>query len=434
MVFLEIALVLALIVANGYLAMCELAVVSARRSRLQQLATSGNPGAATALLLAENPGRFLSTVQIGITLVGVFAGAFSGATLAERFSDYLERQGVATGVSEIVAVAAVVTVISYLSLIIGELVPKQIALNRSERVASAIARPMMLMARWASPAVWLLDASTRVVLGMIGSRAFDQPRVTEEEIRTLIAEAETAGVVEPAEKRMMVGVMRLGDRLARAIMTPRHKVDWLDISDEEAVIRTKLRATPHSRVPAGRGSVDAVAGVVRAKDLLNAWLDGRPMDVSAALQPVPVVGETASAFEVIEVLRKSQVDMVIVVDEYGSFQGLITTANILETIAGEFTGSGARSAPRAVRRGDGSWLIDGMMPCDEVGEVLGTALPRDGSFHTLAGFLLTLFLRVPEVGESVVWHDWRFEVVNMDGRRIEEVMVIRQNALHRVVR
>jgi putative hemolysin len=282
--------------------------------------------------------------------------------------------------------------------------------------------------------VWLLDASTRVVLGIIGSRAFDQPRVTEEEIRTLIAEAETAGVVEPAEKRMMVGVMRLGDRLARAIMTPRHEVDWLDISDEEAVIRTRLRATPHSRVPAGRGSVDAVAGVVRAKDLLNAWLDGRPMDVSAALQPVPVVGETASALEVIEVLRKSQVDMVIVVDEYGSFQGLITTANILETIAGEFTGSGARSAPRAVRRGDGSWLIDGMMPCDEVGEVLGTALPRDGSFHTLAGFLLTLFLRVPEVGESVVWHDWRFEVVNMDGRRIEEVMVIRQNALHRVVR
>jgi putative hemolysin len=250
----------------------------------------------------------------------------------------------------------------------------------------------------------------------------------------LIAEAETAGVVEPAEKRMMVGVMRLGDRLARAIMTPRHEVDWLDISDEEAVIRTRLRATPHSRVPAGRGSVDAVAGVVRAKDLLNAWLDGRPMDVSAALQPVPVVGETASALEVIEVLRKSQVDMVIVVDEYGSFQGLITTANILETIAGEFTGAGARSAPRAVRRDDGSWLIDGMMPCDEVGEVLGTALPRDGSFHTLAGFLLTLFLRVPEVGESVVWHDWRFEVVNMDGRRIEEVMVIRQNALHRVVR
>jgi putative hemolysin len=431
MIALEVALVLVLVVVNGYLAMSELAVVSARRSRLQRLATAGHRGASTALTLAENPGRFLSTVQIGITLVGVLAGAFSGATLAERLADYLEGHGLVTGVADALAVAVVVAAITYLSLIVGELVPKQLALRNAERVAASVARPMMQLARWAAPAVWLLDASSRLLLGLFGSKASDAPRVTEEEIRSLIAEAESAGIVEPEEKRMIAGVMRLGDRAAKSVMTPRHDVDWVDLDEDDAVIRSKIRSSTHSRLPAGHGSVDEIIGVVQAKDLLDTWLDGRMADPKAVVREAPVVTEMADALEVIEVLRKSPVDMAIVVDEYGTFQGIVTLANILEAIAGEFAGSGQPSAPRAVRRDDGSWLLDGAMHCDEAGEFLGTTLPTGDSFHTLAGFVLSLFKRVPKVGESVEWKGWRFEVIDLDGRRIDKVLASRAPTLHR---
>jgi putative hemolysin len=432
MLALEITLVLVLIAVNGYLAMSELAVVSARRSRLQRLAEAGSRGASMALALAEHPGRFLSTVQIGITLVGVLAGAFSGATLAERLADYLEARGVVTGVADTLAVALVVAAITYLSLIVGELVPKQLALRNAERVAASVARPMTLLARWAAPAVWVLDASSRFLLRLFGSHPPEAPHVTEEEIKSLIAEAETAGVVEPEEKQMITGVMRLGDRPAKSVMTPRHDVDWVDLEADAATIRAKFRTSGHSRLPAGCGSVDEIVGVIRAKDLLDAWLDGRVVEPKALVRDVPVVTELADALEVIEVLRKSPVDMAIVVDEYGTFQGLVTLADILEAIAGEFAGPEAAAAQRAVRRDDGSWLLDGAMPCDEAGELLGTTLPTGDSFHTLAGFVLWLFKRVPNAGEAVEWKGWRFEVVDLDSRRIDKVLASRAPALHRI--
>ena len=426
MLAVEIAVVVILVLVNGALALSELAVVSARRSRLQMQADQGHAGAAAALALAANPGRFLSTVQIGITLVGVLAGAFSGTAFADRLGDHLETYGLSHRVADGVAFGVVVAAITYLSLVAGELVPKQIALRNPEGIAVVVARPLLLLAKLAAPAVFLLDLSSRLCLWILGSERSPEQAVTEEEIKMLVAEATDAGVVEQAEKEMIAGVMRLGDRPVRAIMTPRHEVDWIDLDADPEEIRRKIRASQHTTLPAGHGSVDAVSGVIRTRDLLDAYLDDRPVDPKSLLRPAPAVPDTADALDVIKILKREKIQLAIVVDEYGSFEGVVSTDDILETIAGEFSEDRHEARPDARQREDGSWLVDGAFAIDELAERLQMPLPGERDYHTVAGFVLAELRRLPNEGDRLVWAGWRLEVIDMDGRRIDKVLASRE--------
>ena len=429
MLIFELGLVLLLILLNGFLAMSELAIVSARRTRLQAMAARGVRGAATALRLASHPGRFLSTVQIGITLVGVLAGAYSGATIAERFADYLEANtGLSTTASEAIALIIVVASVTYLSLIVGELVPKQIALRNPEAVAAFVARPMRILSKVVGAAVWLLDFSSRVVLRLLGSKAQVGGGVTEEEIKMVIAEAESAGVLEPEEREMIAAVLRFGDRPVRAIMTPRHEIDWVDLEDSDAEIRRKLQGSHHSRLPVARGSIDEVVGVVQTKDLLNAYLSGGAVDLAGHVKQAPIVHESINALEVLNIIKSSAVHIVLVVDEYGVFQGVVTSGDVLEAIAGDFAEPGEPDEPDAVQRADGSWLFSGSMPADEMAERLLISLPEGSNYSTVAGFILHNLKRVPRISDTLVVGSWRFEVVDMDRRRIDKVLAQRVDA------
>jgi magnesium and cobalt exporter, CNNM family len=424
MIYLEIAIVAALIVINGLLAMAELAVVSSRRSRLQALVDREVLGSRRALALASDPGKFLSTVQIGITLVGVLSGAFSGATLGLRLAEFFMSLGMPSRVAETVGVGLVVAAITYASLIVGELVPKQIALRSPERIAVKVAPAMTVLASLCSPLVGLLDFSGRLVLRALGYQAQPEHHVTDEEIRTLIAEAETAGVIEPSEREMITGVMRLGDRPVRAIMTPRREVDMIDLSDSPVEVRRAIVESAHSRLPVHEGAPDAILGVVQAKDLIDACLRG-DMDVRAQIRPAPTVLDTADALDVLDIIKESTVHIALVHDEYGHFEGVVTNADILEAIVGEFRTNEEPREPDAVQRGDGSWLISGSMPVDEMADRLSISLPRERGFHTAAGFALDRIGYLPKVGETFDGEGWRFEIIDLDGRRIDRILATR---------
>jgi putative hemolysin len=434
MLALELALIFALILLNGLLAMSELAVVSARKARLQAMLRKGRKGARSAMALAADPGRFLSAVQIGITLVGVLAGAFSGATLADRFSIWLmETLGLTEASADTIAFAIVVGSVTYLSLIVGELVPKQIALKNPEAIAVAVAPLMSALARIAAPLVWLLDHSSQLVLRLTGQNSAASNAVTEEEIRHLVAEAESAGTVEPAERQMIAAVLKLGDRSVRAVMTPRHELDWLDLDARREAQLKCLRETVHLRLPAAHGSVDEPLGAISVKDVLNALLDGKLSTdaigkpngegLAALVQPVSAVHESADVLDVLALLKRSPSGMAFVVDEFGSLEGVVTASDILESIAGGFALPDSEQ-PQAVRRHDGSWLIDGLLARDDFAERLGLTLPEHAEHHTVAGFLLDCFGRVPAAGDSIDWQGWHFEVVDMDGRRIDKVLAV----------
>ncbi|HLM51650.1 MAG TPA: hemolysin family protein, partial [Solirubrobacteraceae bacterium] len=407
---LALAVVALLIVLNGFFAMAEMAVVSARRPRLAAMAEAGSKGARAALGLLENQARFLSSVQIGITLIGVLAGAFGGATLAEDLADLLEGLGLGPGAAGTVAVAVVVALITYLSLIVGELVPKQVALADPERVAALVAGPMALVARVAAPAVWLLEASSRLVLRLLGRGEGPERRVTEEEIGMLIAEAEGAGVVETAERHMIGRVMRLGDRSVRAVMTPRPELDWVDLDREPREALARLLASPHSRLPAARGgTIDGVVGVLHARDVLRAVAGGGVPDLAPLVREAPVLHDRVDALDALEALRRSPVDMAFVVDEHGTLEGVVTAADLLEAIAGRFAAREAEAEPDAVRREDGSWLLAGWKPVDEMAELLRLALPARREYHTVAGFVLGRLGRFPGLGDAAEHGGWRFE-------------------------
>ncbi|HEY6600431.1 MAG TPA: hemolysin family protein [Xanthobacteraceae bacterium] len=425
MLFIEVAIVAALILLNGLLALAELAIVSSRRARLQALVDRQVIGSRRALALATDPGRFLSTVQIGITLVGVLSGAFSGATLGLHLAEWFIDLGLRASVAEAVGVGLVVAVITYFSLVIGELVPKQIALRNPEKIAVRVAPAMTALASIASPIVSFLDISGRAVLRALGYRAQPEHRVTDEEIRSLMAEAETAGVLEPGERAMIAGVMRLGDRPVRAIMTPRRQVDMIDLTADPEDIRRTIVESAHSRLPAHAGTPEEMLGVIQAKDLLDAYLRGERPDIRAQLRPAPNVPDTADALDVLGVIKRSPVHIALVHDEYGQFEGIVTNADILEAIAGAFRTDEGSLEPEAVRRQDGSWLISGSMPADEMADRLSVVLPPDRSYHTAAGFVLTQFGHLPEIGESFDSQGWRFEVVDLDGRRIDKVLARR---------
>jgi len=398
--------------------------VSSRPARLKVLAEQGSSGARTAIRLSENPGRFLSTVQIGITLVGVLSGAFSGATLGARFSDWLEAQGVSDGVADAIGVGSVVVAITYLSLIIGELVPKQIALRDPEGVAIRVAPLMSVIARVALPLVWLLDASGRAVLGLLGQRGTTSEKMTDEEVKTIIAEAENAGVLESEEREMISGVMRFADRTASALMTPRRDVEIIDLTDDLETIRQQVYATRRTRLPVQEDEADAIIGVVFVKDLVKAMATHQEVDVRSFVTQAPIVTDNARALDVLKAIRTSTVHMALVFDEYGHFEGVITSGDILEAITGVFHEEGVNE-PAFVVREDGSFLVAGWMQIDEFTEKLGVPVDPNANYETVAGLVLNTLNRLPAVGECFEHGNFRFEVIDLDGRRIDKLLVSR---------
>lgn len=422
----ELVVVLLLILLNGVFAASEMALVSSRRARLQQMAEADDKGARLARRQAEDPGRFLSTVQIGITLIGILAGAYGGATIAGSFGKWLNGFPWIAPNGDAIAIGSVVVLITYLSLILGELVPKRIALGNAEAIAARVARPMQILSRIASPAVWLLGISTEGVLRVLGMRAENAESVTEEEVRSMIAEGTRRGVFVPAERQMIEGVLRLADRSVRSIMTPRPSVVWLDTADSADEVRREIKESGHTRFLVCRGSIDDVVGTVHTRDLLDRELQGEPFDLEAAAHKRPlVVHENTSILRLLEFFRQSTRHLAVVVDEYGSVEGLVTATDVLEAIAGDLPELGQEAEASAERRADGSWLIDGMMTLDDVELETGFRnLRGEGDYQTLAGFLLWRFGHIPKVGETIVWEDARFEVVDMDGRRIDKVLVV----------
>lgn len=422
--YTEILIVVLLTVLNGVLAMSELAVVSSRPARLKVLAAQGSKGAGMAMTLGENPGRFLSTVQIGITLVGILSGAFSGATLGARFTNWLMEQGVSDRLSDALGVGTVVVAITYLSLIVGELVPKQIALRDPEKVAARVAPAMVMLSRIGAPLVWVLEKSGKLILAMLGHGGDAGNSVTDDEIRTVLAEAHSAGVIESEESAMITGVMRLADRNARGLMTPRRDVEVIDIEDDAQEIREQLRATQRSRLPVRNGSSDEILGVLFVKDAFGSFESNKELNVRELMREVPVVSDLTSAVDVIQSLRRSTVHMVLVYDEYGHFEGIISSGDILEAITGAFQELDDEE-PAMVEREDGSYLVAGWMPADEFADLMGFQIDDDAEFETVAGLVLDEFRRLPELGEHITRNGWRFEVIDLDGHRIDKVLVSR---------
>jgi putative hemolysin len=421
----EIAVVVVLVALNGLFALSELAVVSARRSRLRALAQEGRRGASRALELASDPSRFLSTVQIGITAVGLIAGAYSGATLTDDATIALLEAGVPRQAAEWLAYIGVFAAITYLSLIVGELVPKNLALRNAEIIACAVAPLMSTLSRAAAPAVWLLDISTRAVFWLLRQKPQPQSTVTEEEIKMLIAEAERAGVLESGEHRMISGVLRLGDRPVRGLMTPRTDVDWVDLTAGPDGIRERLLSTTHSRLPVAEDGPDRIIGVVTTREVLAALLLGKPLDIAAFMHTAPVIPDTTDALDALEILRDADVPMGLIHDEYGHFEGIVTGADVLEAIAGAFRSDVPAEEQAAIPRDDGSWLLAGWMPADEMADQLGITLPPKRDYQSVAGFVLAHLRRLPAAGEHVEVSGWHFEVVDLDGRRIDKVLATR---------
>jgi putative hemolysin len=423
MVFLEILIVLLLTLFNGALALSELALVSARRGRLKHLAAEGNRGAAAALRLQADQGRMLSTVQIGITLVGILAGAFGGATLADRLGDWLDTFTFIAPNGDNFAIPVVVLAITYLSLIIGELVPKRIALNSPERMACLVARPMLRLARFSSPAVWVLRISSDAVLRLLG---LDRPRdtsISEEEVKALIAEGTAAGVFKPQERQMIEGVMRLADRPLRALMTPRPQIVWLDVKADKDSIRRTVQESRISRLLVCEGSVDEPIGVVHTKDLLPVALAGESLDLIKLGKPPLVVPETLTSLRLLELFRQRGVHLAVVVDEYGTTKGVVTLTDMLESIAGDLP-EGDEQEMLIVARSDGGWLVDGATPLDELAAAIGLEeLGKGATYHSVAGLVLHYLGRIPRVGATVDHRGFRYEVIDMDGRRVDKVLV-----------
>ena len=424
--FIEILLLLLLIGVNGLLAMSELAVVSSRPARLRSRAERGDRGAGIALALAEDPGKFLSTVQIGITLVGVLAGAFSGATIGLRLAEFLPVLGVPEAAANEIGVGLVVMIITYLSLIIGELVPKQIALAAPERVASAVAPAMLVLSRVAAPVVWLLERSGKFVLRLIGQSGRRESSVSDEDIRSVLSEAAGAGVIHRAEKELIGGVMRFSDRRARALMTPRHGVEIARLTETRSEVLARFQASGHSRLPLRRDGPDDMVGVIHSHDLL-ATTDA-DFDPLALMRPAPVIQETLPALDVIERLRNAPAHMLLVYDEYGHFEGIVTPMDVLGTIAGGFDET-ETDEPKFVERGDGSLLVAGWMAVDEFGERLGLPIQSRPGIETVAGLVMERLGEVPSVGQSILVDGWRLEIVDMDGFRIDKLIVQRETAV-----
>lgn len=424
----EIGIVIALTVANGLFSMSEMAVVSSRKVRLQQQALRGDRRAQAALDLANSPNRFLSTVQVGITLIGTITGAFGGATLSKPLAEQLKNLPipVLSANAEAVAFATVVIILTYSSLIIGELVPKQLALNNPEAIAAMVAIPMRLISRFTSPVVHLLSVSTDLVLKLLNVRPSSEPEVTEEEIRVLIQQGTDAGTFEEAEQEIVERALRFGDRKISAIMTPRPDIVWLDLEDSAEMNRQRLAEGNHSRLPVCQGGLDNVLGITYVNDLLTQCLGGQAFDLTTDLKQPLFIPESTRSLKVLEQVKSSGNHFALVVDEYGVVQGLVTLNDILQAIIGDVPSNDDEDEVQPVQREDGSWLLEGMMDIDEVHDLLDIGeLPGEqrGNFHTLGGFVITYLGRIPHAADQFEWNGLRFEVMDMDGNRVDKVLV-----------
>lgn len=427
MLWLQLAVILLLILLNGFFALAEMAVISARTARLQHAAELGRSGAQVALELKRDPGRFLSTVQVGITVIGVLASVFGGVTLADTIAHRLSAIPGWAAYSGSISFALVVIVISYLTLIFGELVPKRIALGRPEFIAARLSGVLRTLAQIVGPIKWPLSASSNLVLRLVPSRTAEPAPVTEEEIGLMLREATAAGHFQAAETAIVQMALRLSDRRLGAMMTPRTQVEWLDLTDTDEENRRKVRDSAYSRFPVVEGGSQQVIGVVQVKDLLSAMLAGRPFDIRSAVKPPLYVPDTVTALRALEIFKQRGEPMALVVDEYGDFQGIVTLHDILQTLVGDIAEPGEPGSQAVVRREDGSFLVDGMMPIDEVTDLTGLPeLPGEatGDFHTLGGFMMARINRIPAVGDRVVVNGFSFEVVSMDGRRVDRVLIV----------
>ena len=412
---------------NGLFAMGEMALVSARRARLSVLESKNVRGAATARALADDPQRFLPTVQVGVTLVGILSGTFGGARIADALAPTIARipyiGSAATGVS----LAIVVLGITYVTLVLGELVPKRLALRSPELIAARLAPSVAMLARVSAPLVWLLGRSSDAVLRLLGHGEHTRQDVTEDELRALLHEGTQTGVLETGERDMIERVLRLADKPVRAIMTPRTELVWIDRTDPPREIADTLKAAPHSRFVVCDGSIDNVVGVVQAKDMLDRILDGRDLSIAAALRQPMVIPDTVTALDALERLKGDSLGLALVMDEYGSFEGVVTAADVLEAIIGDTTEPGYGTAAQAADQVGGELSLDGMTPVDELkARLLLPDLPAEGSYHTLAGLVLALLRRVPQPGDRIVFGGWLFEVLEMDGRRVVKVRASRE--------
>ncbi len=423
MVWIEIGVLLLLVLINGLFSMSELAIVASRKTRLKQQAAEGHRGSAIALDFVENPDRFLPTVQIGITLVGVFTGAFGGVTLAAILDDWLERFDPIAPYSEIIAISFVVLTITYVTLVLGELVPKRIALSRPEHIAALVSGPLLTLSRMTRPVVKLLGGSTEFIVRLLGIHAHAEPPVTEEEVAALIKQGAETGVFEASEHDIVRRVFRLGDRCAGELMTPRPEVIWIDVADPPAEIQSKIAASPHSRFPVCEGSLDHVLGIVQVKDLLVQGFRGHDFDLRGILIMPLFLYEGTPGFRVLELFKSTGIHTGIVLDEYGSVEGIVTMNDILEALVGVLPGEGEAEEPMVVTRQDGSWLVDGRTPLDELAEQLQLPNFPEGDYHTIAGFLIDQLGRIPSTSDTVAWSGFSYEVVDMDHHRIDKVLI-----------
>ncbi len=421
----DVAIIAVLVLLNGVFAMSELAIVSSREARLVAAERKGSSGARVARELAADSGRFLSTVQIGITLISILAGAYSGASLGAPVGDRLQAWfGLGDELALTLGFGLVIAITTYASLIIGELVPKQLALRAPEAVAIIIARPMSWLSRAAAPLVWLLDRSSALVFHLLRLDRDSKEKLTAEELHLVVAEASKSGVIEEHERAIISGVVRLADRPVREVMTPRTDVDWLDIEADAAAVRDALLASPHTRLPVARGSVDNIVGIVQARDIAGALFRGDPLDLERLMRPLAVVHDQIDAMDALTTLRRADVPMLMVHDEYGHFEGLVTPADLLSAIAGEFASDqDIGTEPFVVERDDGSLLIAGSMPADAMAERLGISLDEDRDYATAAGHALHILRHLPVEGEHFADQGWRFEIIDMDGRKIDKLLV-----------
>jgi putative hemolysin len=416
----EIATILLLILLNGVLSMSEAAMVASRKARLQQLANEGDHGARTVLHLLDDPNTFLSTVQIGITLVGVLAGAVAGATLSDSLAANLARIPLLTPYSATIAIAIVVVTITALTIWLGELVPKRLALQSPEKIARAVAGPMLFLSRAFSPLVKLMGMATNLVLRVMGVKPSIEPPITEEELQVLIDQGTQAGVFEESEQDMVQGIFSLGEQRVYSLMTPRTEIVWLDIEDTIEEIRTKIGENEISRFPVRQDTLDVILGIAKARDMLVASLGGEQLNLKHILKPAFYIPETMSAARALEIFKEKGTEMLLVIDEFGGLQGLLTVHDIIEEIVGQIE----LEEPQATQRQDGSWLLDGMLEVDEFKEIFNLPiLPHEDEYETLSGFVMLSLGRVPQAADNFEWHGLRFEVIDMDGRRVDKVLV-----------
>jgi len=429
----DLFIIAGLILVNGLFSMSELAIVSARQPKLRVAAEKGgkgvgkgvgSKGAHAALVLASDPGKFLSTVQIGITLIGIVAGAYSGASLGGPVGERLAMIGVPADYAEKAGFILVIIATTYASLVVGELVPKQLALRAAEPIAIVMALPMMWMARIMAPFVWLLDTSSGVLLRLLSVRRGEQERLTAEELHMIFAEATRSGVIEEEERVMMAGVMRLADRPVRELMTPRPEIDWIDIEADLAEVIEEIEASPHSLLPVAQGTPDNVVGVIKVREVLAALVAGRPIDIAGMMRKAEVIPDQLDAVDALRKLQQAEVAMAMVHDEYGHLEGVVTPSDILSAIAGTFVShQDEGDEPQLIEREDGTLLVSGSMPADALADRLGIELPESREYATAAGYVLAALKQVPREGEHFADQGWRFEVVDMDGLRIDKLLV-----------